>query len=307
MHSRALLRTTGGVLAAGMLVLALTASSGKGRGNPHTTTTTTTVAPTTLSATTTSPSSSPSSSSSGDSVDAFAAALGFPTRNLAVSDEFNTLDPARWSAKTYTSTGSAVYWNGYNNCSAHDGLLDIAAVHDPNTAGRWDSCFLSGVNAYSGPRFVDVRAKVPAGAGTWAAPGWEWTAPYGAAPGPELDICEQLGREPQTYHASLHYWASGGTDGPGSPIVTSPNAGVNLADGFHDYGMAVHSDRVDFYLDGHQVSTILRSQWQSPWVFDIAAVVLNIDLDMGGSWAGTVDPNLASPVHELVDYIREYT
>jgi len=297
-------RAAGLVLAAGLLVLATTAASGKGRGHKPAPTTTTTTSTTATTSTTTT--SSATTAPSGDPVDALAAQLGFPTRNPTVSDEFDTLDTTRWAAKTYTSSSSAVYWNGYNNCTTHDGLLDIAAVRDPNAAGRWDSCFLSGSQPYSGPRFVAVRAKVPVGAGTWAAPGWEWTTPYGQAPGPELDVCEQLGREPQTYHASLHYWASGGTDGPGSPIITSPTAGVNLAEAFHDYGMAVYSDRVAFYLDGRQVSTILRSQWQSPWVFDTAAVVFNIDLDMGGPWAGPVDPALLSTVHELVDYERVY-
>lgn len=257
--------------------------------------TTTTVQPT---------STAPSTSSSATVSDpaALAASLGFHTLDTAVSDEFNGLAGSKpsfalWDAKQFTATnGSVVYWNGMAQASLDGaGHLDIAAMRQ--LSGQWYSAWLSGKVSYQGPRFLVARAKVPGGYGPWSGPIWEYDAPYGTQ-GLELDVCEQLGWEPTSYHTTAHANAS-------TQVSNDNNVGVTLAAGWHDYGAAVYDDHADFYLDGTLVRTITRTQLGS-WNFDTAARVLNIDLDMGG-WGGSVAPSLPSPQHLLVDYIRVYT
>lgn len=287
-------RATLAVLAAGLAAL-LAFPGAKGGHHPPPTTTST-------STTTTSLAASTSTSVLGYEATAFAASLGFHTLNTTVSDEFDGLAGAkpsfaRWDAKQFTATNNSVaYWDGMAQASLDGaGHLDIAAVRQPN--GQWFSSWLSGKSSYNGPRFVVARAKVPGGLGPWSGPVWEYDGPYGVQ-GLELDVCEQLGREPTSYHTTAH--ANSATQ-----MSVANEVGVTLADGYHDYEAAVYDDHADFYLDGTLVRTITAAQLGS-WNFTTTPMVLNVDLDMGG-WGGTVDPSLPSPQHELVDFERVYT
>lgn len=272
------------------------------KGGHHQPPATTTTQASTTSTSTTSTTPSTSSSATVSDPATFAASLGFHTLNTTVSDEFDGLAGAkpsfaRWDAKQFTATnGSVVYWNGYSNVTLDGaGHLDIAAVRQAN--GQWFSAWLSGKTAYSGPRFVVARAKVPGGLGPWSGPVWELDAPYGAH-GLELDVAEQLGWEPTSYHTTAHANAS-------TQVSDGNDVAVALADGYHDYEAAVYVDHVDFYLDGRYIRTITAAQLGS-WAFTTTPMVLNVDLDMGG-WGGMVDPSLPSPQHELVDFERVYT
>jgi hypothetical protein len=226
--------------------------------------------------------------------------LGFNTFNTAVSDEFNGTngakpDSTRWHAKTFTG-GSGVYWNGFNNVQMDGGgNLDIFATRQSD--GKWLSGWISGNKSYSGTHYIEARAKVAAGSGPWSGPIWEWDAPYGSM-GTENDVNEQLGKEPQAYHTTLH---SGGTQS--SKTNSTPYI---LANDFHNYAAAVYADHVDYYLDGSKIQTITKSELGGRWGFVETPMVLNIDLDMGG-WGGTPSSSLPGTVHMLVDYLHVYT
>lgn len=228
--------------------------------------------------------------------------LGFNTLNLSASDEFTGAagtkpSSSKWGAKQFTATnGSVVYWNGLNNVQLDGtGNLDIFAQRQ--ASGTWNSSWISGTQSYTGPRYMEARAKVPAGQGVWSAPIWEWDAPYGSL-GTENDVIEQLGIEPTSYHTTLH---SGGTDSSKNNTTLS-----TLANDYHVYGAAVYADRVDYYFDGAKIQTITKAEMGNKWGFDATAMVLNISLDMGG-WGGAPSAGLPSTVRMLVDYIRVYT
>lgn len=229
--------------------------------------------------------------------------LGFNTLNNSVSDDFNGTngskpDSTKWGSKNFGATnGSVVYWNGLNNVQLDgSGNLDIFAQ---KTSSGWNSSWISGNKSYTGPRYLEARAKVAVGSsGPWSGPIWEWDAPYGGT-GLENDVIEQLGFEPTSYHTTLH------------PINASENSKSNntnqtLANDFHAYGAAIYADRVDYYFDNAKIQTITKAELGNKWGFDTTAMVLNIDLDMGG-WGGTPSSSLPSTVHMLVDYIRVYT
>ncbi len=203
------------------------------------------------------------------------------------SDEFTAaLDPAKWDVKAHGTWSPA-------NVTTHDGLLDIAATKD--AAGVWHGGEMQGLAPayqYVGPRYMEARAVVPQGQGTWSAPIWEWGAPWGGNH-VEIDVCEQLGSEPTKYHATIHV---NGTESQGIVIDT----GKVLADAFHRYGAAIYPDRVDFYFDGARVGTIPSSS-VSAWPFVTTPMCAVIDLDMGG-WGGPI--SVQPPVHLLVDYVK---
>lgn len=210
-------------------------------------------------------------------------------------DEFNGPPGSKpssklWNAKRYRADSGTV-WNGWKNISENGhGDLVITAR---KVNGSWYSGFLSGNVAYTGPRYVEVRAKVAAGSGVWNAPAWEWDVPSGAA-GVEDDVVEQLGRQPQDFRTTLH---AGPTVQKGFLNAT----GVTLSKGFHTYAAAVTSGRLNYYFDGKRVRSIQRHDLGGRWGFVTTPMVANISLAIGGL-GGT--RATARPVSLLVDWIR---
>ena len=219
-----------------------------------------------------------------------------PVKALIAGPEFNGpagTQPSHrvWDAKRFAR------WSGWSHIAMDgSGNLVLTAYKD---ATGWRTPWLSGKFGYRGRRYVEARANVPCGAGTWSAPIWEWKYPYGRVPGFENDVSEQHGHEPADYHTTIHYWtSSGGHRQSGKEIkATSPLCGT-----FHTYGAAVFSNRVDYYLDGALTSSIPASAIGlsnlTTW-----KMVMNIDLAMGGM-GGAI--TVGSPVVLLVDFIHIY-
>lgn len=220
-----------------------------------------------------------------------------PVKSLIFGDEFN--GPAgtkpghgRWGAKSYGK------WSGWSHIT-ENGAGSVVLTAYKDAAGSWHQPWLSGKKGYRGPRYVEARANVPCGAGTWSAPIWEWSYPLGRAPGFENDVSEQLGGEPTSYHATIHYWPTESRDIESGNKVT---AATPLCGTFHTYGAAVFRDHVDFYLDGVLATSIPASaigQANLAWRKE----VINIDLAMGG-WGGSI--SVPSPVALSVDFIHVY-
>ena len=226
-----------------------------------------------------------------------------PVGPLIFSDEFTGSagtkpDPAKWTARSGGSNGLAHY----------DGLTMVELDGNSNLvvtcqkiSGVWQSGFLSTTkHGYSGPRYVECRAKVAAGVGAWSAPLWEWPFPYGAAPGIENDVNEQLGKDAQAYHFTWHNWNGGTNPQKGQRIP----CGVILADDFHRYGCAVYPDHADCYFDGRKVGVPVHAS--DIGLADLASheVAAVIDLNVGG-WGGTPATGLTKLVM-LVDYVHVY-
>lgn len=217
-------------------------------------------------------------------------------KSLIFGDEFNgaagVQPPHRlWAAKHFGN------WSGWTHI-AENGAGSVVLTAYKDSSG-WHTPWLSGRIGYRGRRYVEARAEVPCGAGTWSAPIWEWRFPFGKNPGFENDVSEQLGKEPAQYHVTLHHWTSGGKNQESSKEITatSPVCGT-----FHTYGAAVFSGRVDFYLDGVLTASIPASSVGLSNLIKFKQV-MNIDLAMGGM-GGTI--TVGSPVVLLVDFIHVY-
>ncbi|MGB8816662.1 MAG: glycoside hydrolase family 16 protein [Rhizobiaceae bacterium] len=139
---------------------------------------------------------------------------------------------------------------------------------------------------------VEMRAKIPAGKGLWPA---LWMLPTSRESRPEIDIMEVLGHTPTLLRMHLHtQTASGERKSVGEDVKT-----VDLAKGWHVYGLTWEADAIIWYLDGKEV-------WRkdNPDGIPNEPMYLLINLAVGGNWPGQPDRNTKFPADFLIDYVR---
>ena len=243
---------------------------------------------------------------------------------LAWSDEFNTPDgstpdPKKW---TYDLGGSGwgnreleSYTSRPQNAQIQNGNLVITAIKENHTGADgitqpYTSARLKtqGLFAQAYGRF-EARIKIPKGQGIWPA-FWLLGADIDKVDWPkcgEIDIMENIGREPGINHGSLH--------GPSSAAPTSDLTattilpiGQSLSDDFHLYAIEWEPGIVRFYLDDHNYATFAQSQWPAggQWVFDHPFFII-LNVAVGGNWPGSPDSSTQFPQQMLVDYVRVYS
>ncbi|GAB3051237.1 glycoside hydrolase family 16 protein [Stenotrophomonas tumulicola] len=185
----------------------------------------------------------------------------------------------------------------------------------------------------------EVRAKLPAGQGTWPAIWMLPTdSPHGrwAASG-EIDIMEAVnlgtpsdapgaapGQAETRVHGTLHF----GRPPPGNRHAGSWYAlpeGKSPADDFHVYALEWEAGAIRWYVDGVHYATRHAGQWysqrddgQGNWVdapqgapFDAASRFhLLLNVAVGGDWAGKANAGgidaSAFPQAMQVDYVRVF-
>jgi beta-glucanase (GH16 family) len=242
---------------------------------------------------------------------------------LIWSDEFNGRngslpDPAKW---TYDIGGSGwgnheleYYTNRRENARIEDGKLVITAREEPYngpdgaefdyTSARLKT---QGLFSQAYGRF-EARIKLPAGQGLWPA-FWMLGDSFGSAGWPkcgEIDIMENVGKEPGVNHGSLHAPSSTATTSDLTATITLP-AGQKLSDDFHVYAIEWDPEAIRFYLDANLYATFSSAQWPrgGTWVFDHRFFLI-LNVAVGGDWPGSPDDTTEFPQTMLVDYVRVY-
>lgn len=232
----------------------------------------------------------------------------------AWQDEFDTPgapDAAKWShdlgGHGWGNNELQQYTDELANARVEDGVLAITARRE--RLGRRDYTSARLVSKDKGDflygRF-EVRAKLPAGRGTWPA---IWMLPtdraYGGWPDSgEIDIMEHVGFDPETVHATVHTGAYNhklGTHRSGTRKVGG------ATDGFHVYRVDWTPDAVRGYIDGGEVFEFPNEgTGPAAWPFDQRFHLL-LNIAVGGDWGGRhgVD-EAAFPARMLVDYVRVY-
>jgi beta-glucanase (GH16 family) len=249
--------------------------------------------------------------------------LAPPGYILTWNDEFNGADgsPPDIGKWTYAIGGNG--WGNHEleyhtsraeNAHLHDGSLVITAIKENYTGvdgvtRGYTSARLKtqGLFAQAYGRF-EARIKIPAGQGMWPA-FWMLGSDIGTVGWPkcgEVDVMENVGREPGTVHGSLH--------GPSSLKRTSDltatfslPAGQRLSDDFHLYAAEWEPGVVRFYLDSNLYATFTAAQWPEggTWVFNHPFYII-LNVAIGGDWPGSPDDTTVFPQSMLVDYVRVY-
>ncbi len=255
-------------------------------------------------------------------------AVSAQKRSLTWSDEFNgnanaTPDPTKWSydlgvgfdggwgnqeLEYYTDRPENAYLDGSGN-------LVIKAIKENFTGANNVTRSYTSARLVTRGKFtptygrIEARIKIPYGQGIWPAfwmlganidtPGVGW-------PGcGEIDILENIGREPSIVHGTLH--GPGYSGANGLSAAYSLTNGQRFADDFHIYAVEWDIREIRFYVDGnlYKTQTTKDIPANGSWVFDHPHYLI-LNLAVGGGWPGFPDATTIFPQMMFVDYVRVY-
>jgi len=243
-------------------------------------------------------------------------------RAVVWRDEFDgpngsAVDPTKWVVETGAErwgNNELEYYTARNeNVRLKDGNLVIEAraekykgpdgVTKDYTSARIKTL---GKFSHAYGRF-EARLKMPAGQGMWPAfwmmgddidrVGWPTCG--------EIDIMENIGKEPSVNHGSIH--GPGYTGDVGIEARYTLPGGKKFSDDFHTYSIEWEPDVIRFYVDDALYATQTKSSLRvgQRWVFDHPFFLL-LNVAVGGDWPGSPDASTKFPQTMLVDYVRIY-
>ena len=242
---------------------------------------------------------------------------------LVWSDEFNgpngsAVEASKWVYDTggdgWGNKELEYYTSRPQNSYQQDGNLVIKVLQEKysgadGVARNYTSARLKtlGKFAQTCGRF-EARIKIPRGQGIWPAfwmlgddveiaPGWPKSG--------EIDIMENIGKEPALVHGTIHGPGYSGEHGIGAPYSLA--SGKPFADDFHIYAVEWEPKAIRFYVDDQLYAT--RTPADLPpgtkWVYDHPFFLL-LNVAVGGEWPGSPDASSVFPQEMLVDYVRAY-
>lgn len=238
---------------------------------------------------------------------------------LVWSDEFNgtSLNTSNWTSEVNGSgmgNNELEYYTNGQNLSFENGALVITARQEnPANYQCWyGTCtYTSGrINTQGKREFTygrfEARIRVPYGQGIWPA-FWMLGNNIGSVGWPncgEIDIMENIGREPNIVHGTVHGPGYSGANGIGGPY-TLPSG--NFSDAYHVFAVEWESNVMRWYVDGNLYFTLNRSTVESrgQWVFDHPNFII-LNLAVGGAWPGNPDGTTVFPQRMYIDYVRVY-
>jgi beta-glucanase (GH16 family) len=245
---------------------------------------------------------------------------------LVWGDEFDGAKGAAVDAQKWThETGGAgwgnreleYYTGGASNAYLDGGgslVVKAAAVTPPESFECWyGRCRYTSARLVTKNKFAqaygrfEARIRVPRGQGVWPA-FWLLGADIDEVGWPrcgEIDVMENIGREPSVVHGTMHGPGYSGAGGIGAPY-TLPK-GKFFADGFHVFAVEWEPKAVRWYVDGklYETRTPADLPAGAKWVYDHPFFII-LNLAVGGAWPGGPDPTTAFPQTMLVDYVRVY-
>jgi beta-glucanase (GH16 family) len=242
---------------------------------------------------------------------------------LVWSDEFNAadgspVDSTKWIFDTggngWGNNELETYTNRTNNAKQSGGNLVITAAQETFKGADGITRNYTSARILTNTKFTqkygrfEARIKIPYGQGIWPA-FWMLGDNIATVPWPscgEIDIMENIGKEPSTVHGTIHGPGYSGANGIGSPYALP--AGQKFSDDFHIYALEWSPNTLRFYVDGSLYRTIVASDTPqgTAWVFDHPFFII-MNVAVGGGWPGSPDQTTVFPQTMLVDYVRVYT
>ncbi len=235
---------------------------------------------------------------------------------LVWSDEFNgpansPPDSTKWARdlggggwgnnelETYTNSTDNAYLDGAGN-------LVITALQLPS--GGYTSARLKTQGNFSTTYGrIEARIKIPFGQGLWPA-FWMLGDNIASVSWPtcgEVNIMENIGKEPSTVHGTVHGPGYSGGSGITAQYVL-PN-GQKFSDDFHIFEVIWTPTSVEFFVDSQSYSKVTPASLPAgaKWVYDHGFFLL-LNVAVGGGWPGNPDQTTSFPQSMTVDYVRVY-
>ncbi|MBV8810206.1 MAG: glycoside hydrolase family 16 protein [Acidobacteriaceae bacterium] len=233
---------------------------------------------------------------------------------LVWSDEFNGAahtppNPSKWTydlgaggwgnqeLETYTKDPQNISEDG-------EGHLVIRAIR--NSSGGYTSARIKTAGRFAVKYGkVAARMKIPSGQGLWPA-FWMLGDDIEAVEWPqcgEIDVMENIGKEPGIVHGTIHGPGYSGSKGIGHPY--SLPDGRPFAGDFHVYAVEWAPDSITFLVDDHPYFTVTPASLPqgTRWVYDHSFFLL-LNLAVGGGWPGNPDTTTQFPQSLVVDWVH---
>ena len=241
---------------------------------------------------------------------------------LTWSDEFNAadgspVDSSKWVVETgghgWGNQELEYYTTRPENAFQKGGDLVVKVLQEKHTGSDgisrdYTSARLKTLGKFS-QRYgrFEARIKIPYGQGIWPA-FWmmgDDIAKVGWPKCGEIDIMENIGKEPALVHGTIHGPGYSGDKGPSAPFALPDQS--RFADDFHIYGVEWEPKAIRFYVDDHLYATRTPSDIpkSAKWVYRHPFFIL-LNVAVGGSWPGSPDASSQFPQTMLVDYVRVY-
>ena len=242
--------------------------------------------------------------------------------SLVWSDEFNgpdgsAVDQSKWIAAAggsgWGNNELEYYTTRTDNAYQSGGSLVIKTIKEKytgsdNVTRDYTSARLITKNKFTATygRF-EARIRLPYGQGIWPA-FWLLGSNIDSVSWPqcgEVDIMENIGKEPSVIHGTIHGPGYSGGNALGSSYSLSGNQ--RFADSFHTFAVEWEPNVVRFYCDGILYKT--RTPADLPqgqiWVFNHPFFIL-LNVAVGGDWPGNPAGTTVFPQTMQVDYVRVY-
>lgn len=232
------------------------------------------------------------------------------TWKLVWGDDFEgtagaAVDGSKWaydSGPNWFNNELQYYASGNTNASLDgSGNLIIEARREAREGRQYTSARLKteGKKTFTYGR-IEGRMKMPYGQGMWPA---FWMLGGNSWPNTgEIDIMENLGREPSIVHGTIHGPGYSGAAGP-TAMYTLPG-GDKFSDDFHVFAVEWETNVIRWYVDGTLYSTKTPADIKgNNWVFDHGFFII-LNLAVGGDWPGAPDGTTVFPQKLVIDYIH---
>jgi beta-glucanase (GH16 family) len=120
----------------------------------------------------------------------------------------------------------------------------------------------------------------------------------------EIDIMENIGREPATVHGTMHGPGYSGGSGIGGPYNLTRGA---FADDFHIYAVEWSADLIRWLVDDVEYFRATPASIPSgkSWVYDHPFFLL-LNVAVGGAWPNDPDATTTFPQTMVIDYVRVF-
>jgi beta-glucanase (GH16 family) len=243
---------------------------------------------------------------------------------LAWGDEFDgplgaPVDGAKWVADTggegWGNSERQYYTARAENVSLDGGghLVITARAEPPDSPYRcwYGICRYTSARLKTKDRFeqthgrFEARIRIPRGQGLWPA-FWMLGGDIDRVGWPqcgEIDVMENIGREPTVVHGTIHGPGYSG----GSNIGGAYTLNESFADDYHVFAVEWTPGQIRWLVDEQEYhrTTPANLPPGATWVFEHPFFLL-LNVAVGGVWPGDPDASTVLPQQMLVDYVRAY-